>query len=259
MTTPDLAPVAAAQIVGALDAFGVDTPKPLAEALAAHHAAGAVPDADAVDIDREALTVTPGKVGDLLTRAADAHVRREAVMAIRGQLIDRLGRRVLRATRATGPDIITSLKPAWDAAADDFFEAFGRLPTDHYDDPARLVDLGANTVAAFEAARAAAGRLDALAAVRNQLVAHGVVANGDEDVERGTRFTTVATVDAAYDVTRLLNQGSDRLGNWGRLAASAPVTGLHWLGIAEHTAYIASLQPDPARQARRRSGFKVAA
>lgn len=235
--TTAMAGSSARQLAEILPALGIEPPPDVTAALAAHGAAHDYAVA-APDIDLETLTVASEDVHDLIERGIRAKLYKDATDAVRGDVIDRLGRRILRAMLAAGPDIITKLGPHFDEAAEQFTEAHAKLPLG-YDDASRLVDSGADAVDAFHAAHNAASTLDALRRIRDDFASRmSLVAPGDPAVEHGTRYCEVRNTGSAR---RAAGVKAGPLGLWGALLTTDGVIRLRWLDVAAHTAYIAAL------------------
>lgn len=227
----------AIKVAGQVSALGVKIPPDLAAAVDVYGAARNYEVAP-VDVQAEAVELKAADVADLIERAADAAQRAEAVRPVRADLISALSRRVVRTTIASAKGFIAALARPFADAAQAFTELHAQLPAD-YDNSERLVAAGADAVAIYQQAHAAIATLDALRAVRDDLVGLGVVAPGGV-LELGTRYAAVRNTGSAQRAAAAL-KAPNPLGVWGSLLSTEGVSRLHWLSLDDHQRYLASL------------------
>jgi len=235
-------------IANALNQLDVKTPKPIAEAIAVYDACVATEVPKVADVNVAALTIEAADVAAFITTAADAQVRTTATMQIRGEMMDRLGRRCHRAVDTSADEITKALRPVFTAAAEAFTTAYAQLP-DRWTDADELVKATAHVEAHLEAKR----HLPTLAACKRIADA---LPTTNEPIYRGTRYTTVTDTMVAAEVAKVTRSGTS-LGWFGAALTIEGCTGLHWHPTLEaHEAYVTTLpryELGPVRETE--SGF----
>jgi hypothetical protein len=227
-------------------------PKAVIEACAALDEASTYNTEAAPDVAFEALTITKAGVRDLVDRVAHSASTKPARMEAAAELVNHLGRRLIREVRGWGSEVIEAFAGPWSDAAATFANAHAQLPRPL--DDAALVRGGPGVLAAYQEAEAAAVTLTALAAHRDGLADLGVRAPGARDVESGTRYCTPASIEAAQRAQ--VARGHGALGRWPAILEAQGVTGLRWHSIAEQAALIPTLGHEPQEQLVARSdGF----
>lgn len=236
-------------------AFGYELPQSLVDAVEALDAAELYGNEDqSVPIHTEALTITAADVPKVLTAAVDAKLRRDAMQPLRAELVELLGRRVIREVIAAGPAMVAALAEPFLERASVFEERFRKVPGGGQD-ASRLVAAGPDAVAAFGEAQRLTVELDMLRGVRESLAALRIVAKGDAEVEKGTRYCRTRNTGSARRAAEALSGSHGPLGVWGDLLSADGVQGLHWLSIEEQAAYVAALPVVENRMERNGIGW----
>lgn len=223
----------------------VDLPKPLATALEAHNVALATGTEPTVDVALEAMTITPDKVADLVTRYAQESATATALPVARGEVANLLARRIIRELTTAGPAILADLKPTFDQAAEQYTTAVAGLPGDVR--PEALVRSGSAVLAQYEQAKAAAATLDRLRIIRNEFADLGVRAGGAPRIEQSTR---VLDLEGTAAIDRLGHADNTHpLGRWFGWINTPGVRRLWWPTLEEQSAEIARIEATMPKRA----------
>jgi hypothetical protein len=219
-----------------LAALGVPVPADLTEALALHDEAANHTGPDPIDVQLEALTVKPGKVGDLIDKATAHEAQRISRELMRLQTVEALTRRALRALNTCAEDITVALEPVFTSAATAFVDAVSALPPG-WDDADTLVRAGADAVAALHEAKGAVAVLDTCRAIRNRIPALSTTST----IENGTLYCKV-TDNLVCDFVNGVRSSAGPLGYFGNLTQIDGVTELVWWPTQKaHRDYIATI------------------
>lgn len=215
----------------ALGGFGVPLPERATNALAIWQAANTLASAQPADTlraDFEAGRVTADNVAARVQEAATQAVAADRARELTRELIVPITRAASRDVAAHADDIIRSLRPAWDEAAERMAE--GARQGVSTASAEQILDSGQpEAVAAATRLSRDRATLDAILGIRRQLAAFG----HRQGVEVANFIRSARNTDQLDHAAALLQQDDGRGGRWLNLTAAGFALALNTLAEGE--------------------------
>lgn len=182
------------------------------------------------------------EVAAAIERLADAEVRREASVRVKGELLARIGRALIREARSAAPELVDSLAAKIAPTASAFTTTVRSLPAG-YRDPAAVLAAGADAGEAYRFAQSLGSELEDARTLRDALGRLGATAEPGGDLELGSRYCRVRNTGSARRVAEKIRHydGRNPLGLFAELLEVAGVEDLHFPTLRDQRRFIEKL------------------